>query len=71
MESVGATGLHFDAEFIDTDMIGEVVSAGTPLACFTVNSLELAQKLYRAGVSSVFTDYPDRLLLDARPVSRH
>ncbi|GAA6146210.1 glycerophosphodiester phosphodiesterase family protein [Thalassolituus maritimus] len=71
LDSVGAEGLHFASDFIDYNMIEEVVNAGTPLACYTVNDFETAQKLLRAGVSAVFTDYPDRLLLDARPVSQH
>lgn len=71
LESVGAEGLHFDAQFIDTAAIAEVVSSDTPLCCFTVNDFETAQRLFQAGVSAVFTDYPERLILNAEPVERH
>ena len=41
------------------------------MACYTVNDFETARKMYRAGVQAVFTDYPERLILDARPVGLH
>ena len=71
MDDVGATGLHFALDFFDRKAVEEIIETGTPLACFTVNDLETAQRLWAAGVTAVFTDYPDRLLLDARRVEHH
>lgn len=71
LEEVGATGLHFAADFYDEAVIKDIHEAGTPMACFTVNDFETAQKMFHAGVNSVFTDYPERLILDARPVGLH
>jgi len=71
LDEVGATGLHFAAEFFDEAVVRDIHEAGTPMACYTVNDFETAQKMYRAGVQAVFTDYPERLILDARPVGLH
>lgn len=71
MEDVGATGLHFAADFFDRKAVEEIAETGTPLACYTVNELETAQRLWDAGITAVFTDFPDRLLLDARRVDHH
>ena len=69
LEEVGATGLHFAVDFFDEAVVREIHAAGTPMACYTVNNVETAQKLYRAGVKAVFTDYPDRLLSDIRALT--
>lgn len=71
LDTVNAEGLHFSDDFVEPHMIYEVRDSGTPMACFTVNDFETAQRLYQLGVNAVFTDHPERLLLDAEPVGRH
>jgi glycerophosphoryl diester phosphodiesterase len=36
-----------------------VRDAGFPLACYTVNHRDEAERLFAMGVSAVFTDRPD------------
>lgn len=56
-----AIGLHFAADFADEILIKDILTSETKLACYTVNDIETARYLWNLGVSSVFTDYPDRL----------
>ena len=70
LDETGATGLHFAADFFEEAIIRDIHAADTPMACYTVNDFETAQKLYRSGVKAVFTDYPERLILNASPVAR-
>ena len=56
-----ATGLHFQLDFFDGEVIRQLREQGVPLACFTVNNIVDAQRLWEAGVNAVFTDYIERL----------
>ncbi|MAR00745.1 MAG: glycerophosphodiester phosphodiesterase [Oceanospirillaceae bacterium] len=56
-----ATGLHFQLDFFDGGVIRQLREQGVPLACFTVNNIVDAQRLWEAGVNAVFTDYIERL----------
>lgn len=66
VEELKCQGLHFSARFADEKLISQIVQHGLGLACYTVNSPEQAQKLWRAGVLSVFSDYPFRIIQAAR-----
>ncbi|KZZ43236.1 MAG: hypothetical protein MK185_04950 [Saccharospirillaceae bacterium] len=66
LEEYEATGLHFSADFFDEKLVKQLSEHNIPMACFTVNCPEQAEKLWRAGVLSVFSDYPYRLIQTAR-----
>lgn len=61
LDAVGSTALHCNARRLARERAIEVVAAGVPLRCYTVNSPRMARKLFAWGVSAVFTDAPDRL----------
>ena len=61
LKECSATGLHFQLDFFDEDLVRTLRSNGVPLACFTVNNAVDAKRLLDAGVNAVFTDYLDRL----------
>ena len=55
----GARALHSAARALTVDALQAVRAAGFPLACYTVNRREEAERLFAMGVSAVFTDRPD------------
>jgi len=59
MATTGALALHASARALTTDALQAVRDAGFPLACYTVNRREDAERLFAMGVSAVFTDRPD------------
>ncbi|WP_419810745.1 glycerophosphodiester phosphodiesterase family protein [Bacterioplanoides sp.] len=70
LDEYQALGLHFSADFFDARLVQQLSEHGVPMACFTVNSPELAQTLWQAGVLSVFSDYPYRLIQTARKANQ-
>ena len=63
MAGLGAIALHAAARELNVEMAEAVLAAGFPLACYTVNRREDAERLFALGVSAVFTDRPDLWLL--------
>ena len=61
LDALGSTALHCNARRLVRERAAEVIAAGIPLRCYTVNSARVARKLFAWGVSAVFTDAPDRL----------
>jgi len=55
----GARALHSSARVLTDESLQAVREAGFPLACYTVNRREDAERLFAMGVSAVFTDRPD------------
>jgi glycerophosphoryl diester phosphodiesterase len=55
----GACALHCAARTLTAEAIEAVRAAGLPLACYTVNRRDDAERLFAMGVSAVFTDRPD------------
>lgn len=55
----GARALHSSARALTGEALQAVRGAGFPLACYTVNRREDAERLFAMGVSAVFTDRPD------------
>lgn len=51
--------LHCSARQLQPSRMAEIVHAGFPLACYTVNRPEDAARLFAAGVAAVFTDRLD------------
>lgn len=63
LTALGCGALHCSAE-ADAAALA-AVAAAVPLACFTVDRPEAAERLYALGAAAVFSDRPDLLL--ARP----
>ncbi|KAF0164670.1 MAG: ugpQ [Rhodocyclaceae bacterium] len=59
MAETGAMALHSSARALTAETLAEVLAAGFPLACYTVNRRDDAERLFAMGVSAVFTDRPD------------
>ncbi|NJD36471.1 MAG: glycerophosphodiester phosphodiesterase [Betaproteobacteria bacterium] len=55
----GARALHSSARALTGEALQAVRDSGFPLACYTVNRREDADRLFAMGVSAVFTDRPD------------
>jgi glycerophosphoryl diester phosphodiesterase len=55
----GARALHSAARALSVEALQAVRDAGFPLACYTVNRRDEAERLFAMGVSAVFTDRPD------------
>lgn len=55
----GATALHTYEKETEIDMIHEAQEKGFPVRVFTVNDEEGMEKLIRAHVSAIITDYPE------------
>lgn len=56
---LGARGLHVAASLASAELLRPLRGAGIPVACFTVNRRDLAERLFADGVTAVFTDRPD------------
>ncbi|MCX7156109.1 MAG: glycerophosphodiester phosphodiesterase [Rhodocyclales bacterium] len=54
-----ACALHCAARALTTADMEAVRAAGLPLACYTVNRRDDAERLFAMGVCAVFTDRPD------------
>ncbi len=63
---LGACAINLSARIATPARIRAIRDAGYAVFVYTVNRLDAAQKLARAGASGVFTDRPDRLLTDGR-----
>lgn len=59
MAESGAIALHCAARAVTADVLQTVREAGVPLACYTVNRRDEAERLFALGVSAIFTDRPD------------
>lgn len=59
MMEADACALHSAANALEADAVRAVRVAGFPLACYTVNRHDEAERLFAMGVSAVFTDRPD------------
>lgn len=59
MAETGSHALHAAANELAADAVRAVREAGVPLACYTVNRREDAERLFAMGVRAVFTDRPD------------
>jgi glycerophosphoryl diester phosphodiesterase len=59
MMEAGARSLHASARGLGMDALQAVRAAGTPLACYTLNRRDDAERFLAMGASAVFTDRPD------------
>jgi glycerophosphoryl diester phosphodiesterase len=65
LDVLGCVTLHCDHRRLDRARAGEIVAAGVPLLCYTVNDPARGRELWEWGVTSMITDCPDRLLAAA------
>jgi glycerophosphoryl diester phosphodiesterase len=65
----GAVALHCAAHAADAATVAAIAAAGYGIACYTVNSAAEAQRLFAAGVCSVFSDRPDLFPAETRAQS--
>lgn len=61
MQAHEAVSLHCDHSRLSADCMRDIVAAGVPLLCYTVNDAARAAALIEAGVSGLFTDRLDLL----------
>lgn len=59
MAASGAMALHASARTLSQGVASAVRGAGFPLACYTVNQRDEAERLFAMGVCAIFTDRPD------------
>ncbi|TRZ70733.1 MAG: glycerophosphodiester phosphodiesterase [Rhodocyclaceae bacterium] len=64
LQELQCTALHCAARHLQPRQATEIVAAGFPLGCYTVNRREDAAPLFAAGVTAIFTDRLD--LFDPR-----
>lgn len=55
----GCVAVHCAARRGTVGRLEEVLAAGVPVACYTVNSRDAVDRLLAAGVAAIFTDRPD------------
>jgi glycerophosphoryl diester phosphodiesterase len=60
-ETLGCTTIHADHQRLRPELVAEIRRAGYPLLAYTVNDPGRANALFAWGVSSVFSDDPQRL----------
>lgn len=58
LDALGCAALHCSAA-ADAAALAAVAAAGVPLACYTVDRPQAAERLFALGVTAVFTDRPD------------
>lgn len=61
MQAHEAVSLHCDHSRLKPERMRDIVSAGVPLLCYTVNDAARAAALVAAGVNGLFTDRLDLL----------
>ena len=62
MRELGAVGLHVPAHLLTAELLRSVRTAGSVVACYTVNRRDEAERLLADGAVAVFTDRPDHWL---------
>lgn len=63
VSEIDAHGLHFQLQFFDAALVKQIRQAGIYCASYTVNDKTDADRLYKAGVNAIFSDYPNLLTL--------
>ena len=61
LDAAGSIAVHCNARWLSHQRADEVLAAGLPLRCYTVNAARMARKLFAWGVNAVFTDAPENL----------
>ena len=61
-DRLGASAIHIDHAALTPVSAAEIVKAGVPLVCYTINEVDRARELFAWGVTSVITDDPAKLI---------
>lgn len=61
-QKLGVGAIHLNDRHIDPEIAARVVAAGLVVGVFTVNNVDRARQLWDWGVTSVFSDDPQKLL---------
>jgi len=61
LQMLGCQGLHCRHDKLNENLAEKITGKGYSMRCFTVNDSHRAELLFKWGVESVFTDYPDRI----------
>lgn len=64
LRELGCMGLHCSARHLIPELAADFAAAGVPFACYTVNSVADASRLFGLGAAALFTDRLD--LFDPR-----
>jgi glycerophosphoryl diester phosphodiesterase len=64
-EALGCTTINADQRYLSEVLVAEVGAAGYPFLAYTVNDAARARQLFGWGVTSVFSDAPDIMLVAA------
>ena len=57
----GCGELHAAEEHLSAAVVAGLAASGIPVLAYTVNDPQRARELWAAGVTAVFSDWPDRL----------
>ncbi|MBL6931301.1 MAG: glycerophosphodiester phosphodiesterase [Rhodospirillales bacterium] len=60
LQQLDCEALHCQHDLLDEAQSTAILAVGYDLRCFTVNEPARAHELFNWGVSSIFTDFPDR-----------
>ncbi|MEK5037678.1 glycerophosphodiester phosphodiesterase [Sporosarcina sp. FSL K6-3457] len=63
MRAIPADALHLFFPTALRPSIQQVLESGTPVRTFTVNEAQYAQALQDVGVSAIFTDFPEKMMI--------
>ncbi len=61
LQVLGCQGLHCRHDKLNKNLARQITVRGFSLRCYTVNDFKRAELLFKWGVESVFSDYPDRI----------
>jgi glycerophosphoryl diester phosphodiesterase len=62
--------INADQRYLSEGLVADVSAAGYPVLAYTVNDAARARQLFGWGVTSVFSDTPDIMLVEAAPEIR-
>ena len=64
LKDLGCEALHCSQQHMTPELAAEIAAAGIPFACYTVNGVQDASRLFALGAAALFTDRLD--LFDPR-----
>ena len=62
VDRLNADAVHCNVNELNAERIAELTAAGIPVRSYTVNDPNKAKALFDMGLSSIFTDFPDRFI---------
>jgi len=62
LEQLKPWSWHFNDEYLDLELVGQLRESGVPSLVFAVNDAERARFLKQNGVAGIFTDLPSQMI---------